>query len=308
MESSLAECDSIVLEYAIPESIGETVGLDDTELAMFFVELVDGEGETAEMYLRNGEKSVAGMTETEFPAFNLVALEAIIQAFDVTAEDDLPEDFFGDFGGHGSDGGPDGGFDDPNAGGDPNGGFGDPTDGSGEPTDGGDPTGGFGDPNDGGQASNDADFDGIDDDRDAFPQDPLEVADFDEDDIGDNADGCPSVVDDGTDTDQDGIPDACELEDGSGENRDLGLDGTYIFDVTVATAHTSTEVGVCDDEDEAADDPYDLIDPDIKNFSYIATHDLKEPLRTIHSFSQHRLRHSRGGGWLDTEARTADLM
>lgn len=31
---------------------------------------------------------------------------------------------------------------------------------------------------------------------------------------------------------------------------------------------------------------YDLIDPDMKNFSYIATHDLKEPLRTIHSFSQ----------------------
>ncbi|MCP4601719.1 MAG: hypothetical protein GY847_14590 [Proteobacteria bacterium] len=56
----------------------------------------------------------------------------------------------------------------------------------------------------------DSDGDGVNDDDDAFPDDPNEWSDSDGDDVGDNADICPGF-DDFIDSDDEGVPDGCDV-------------------------------------------------------------------------------------------------
>ena len=57
----------------------------------------------------------------------------------------------------------------------------------------------------------DVDGDGVNNDVDAFPNDPNESSDIDGDSVGDNADNCVSIINsDQSDIDSDGLGDACD--------------------------------------------------------------------------------------------------
>lgn len=57
----------------------------------------------------------------------------------------------------------------------------------------------------------DSDDDGVNNDQDAFPDDPQESADTDKDAVGDNADNCPGLANpEQSDSDRDGIGDPCD--------------------------------------------------------------------------------------------------
>lgn len=78
----------------------------------------------------------------------------------------------------------------------------------------------------------DSDGDGVNDDEDAFPEDPDESADSDEDGVGDNADAFPEDPNETTDSDEDGVGDNADAfpedpnetvdtdSDGIGDNRE----------------------------------------------------------------------------------------
>jgi len=90
----------------------------------------------------------------------------------------------------------------------------------------------------------DRDDDGVLDELDAFPDDPLEWADSDDDGVGDNADACDDDPLDYIDTDGDGI---CDASDDCPEGE-----GTFDSDLD----------GVCDEGDAFPDDPTETSDND----------------------------------------------
>lgn len=144
----------------------------------------------------------------------------------------------------------------------------------------------------------DSDGDGVDDDEDAFPNDPNEWADSDGDGVGDNADICPGF-NDFTDSDGDGVPDGCDVcpfdpendADGDGVCGDLDVceggddnqnaDGDSLPDFCDVcpfdAANDADADGLCESEDNCplvanasqmdsdADELGDACDPDDDN-------------------------------------------
>ena len=53
----------------------------------------------------------------------------------------------------------------------------------------------------------DSDYDGVEDNSDAFPNDPNETTDSDSDGVGDNSDAFPNDPNETTDSDYDGVGD-----------------------------------------------------------------------------------------------------
>lgn len=107
------------------------------------------------------------------------------------------------------------------------------------------------------QLNVDADGDGVNNDQDAFPEDPRESADADGDNVGDNGDNCPAVSNPGqADIDDDGTGDVCD--DDTDTEADSDNDG--VADVsdncpTVANngqqnTDNDTQGNACDNDDD----------------------------------------------------------
>jgi len=71
----------------------------------------------------------------------------------------------------------------------------------------------------------DTDGDGVNDDEDAFPNDPSETLDTDGDGVGDNGDVFPSDSSESADTDNDGIGDNADVNDNSDTSSAVSVNG-----------------------------------------------------------------------------------
>ena len=112
----------------------------------------------------------------------------------------------------------------------------------------------------------DTDGDGVGDNADAFPNDSSETVDTDGDGVGDNADAFPDDSSETVDTDGDGVGDNADAfpddssetvdtdGDGIGDNQDLDNTGSYLgraYHMTASTSPNLSEVHIINTSDSA---------------------------------------------------------
>lgn len=103
----------------------------------------------------------------------------------------------------------------------------------------------------------DSDDDGVNNDLDAFPDDPQESVDTDGDSVGDNGDNCPAVSNPGqSDIDDDGTGDACDDDtdtetDGDNDGvADVSDNCPAIANAGQQNADNDAQGNACDDDDD----------------------------------------------------------
>ena len=113
----------------------------------------------------------------------------------------------------------------------------------------------------------DTDGDGVGDNSDVFPNDPLETLDSDSDGVGDNSDAFPNDATETVDTDNDGVGDNSDaFPDDASESLDSDGDGTG--DNADAFPNDASETldtdgdGVGDNNDAFPENPSEAVDSD----------------------------------------------
>jgi ABC-type branched-subunit amino acid transport system substrate-binding protein len=145
----------------------------------------------------------------------------------------------------------------------------------------------------------DSDGDGVNDNQDAFPNDPIEWSDTDGDGVGDNSDLFPNDSTENSDSDEDGIGDNADTDD----DNDGVVDFEDVFPNNPNEWNDTDGDGVGNNAD--MDDDNDGVEDDFDNCPYGVNEDsLQEPFYLMQLFNLGLIElgeELENGGNLDTD-------